>query len=180
MVKVMLSGMAALWKDALGRPRECIHRYGAQLVGLTDKNKLGSDRITLVRQLAIGSRLVLLPEPDNSADPNAILVYSEDDLSEDLGYLKTPIAEAICRMMECGATFSAEVRWIDSYDPKRPEVFLFMFQLTDMIREMRPIRREVQRDEVHQPQSQSPPPGNTYRDRGGLLGRIIGWFFGKH
>src|ERR1039458_8036080 len=97
------------WTDAHGKPIECIHRYSRNIVGLSHPNKHGVDRLPLVKRLTVGTKLVLIQEPDNPLDRNAILIYAADDLENDLGYLESSAAKYIARMMECGATFSAEV-----------------------------------------------------------------------
>jgi hypothetical protein len=95
-----------------------------------------------VNHLTRGTKLVLVPEPDNQYDRNAILVYVEGDLENDLGYLHSSSAKKFCRMMECGATFSAEVYYI--YRKPRtnyPEVCIYLYQLTPMTTTRRPIRK---------------------------------------
>jgi hypothetical protein len=130
------------WTDALGKPVECIHRFSCQVVGLSHTNKYGRDRMGFVNHLTRGTKLVLVPEPDNPYDRNAILVYVEGDLENDLGYLHSSSAKKFCRMMECGATFSAEVYYI--YRKPRtnyPEVCIYLYQLTPMTTNRRPIRK---------------------------------------
>lgn len=132
------------WTDALGKPVECIHRFSCQVVGLSHTNKCGRDRMGFVNHLTRGTKLVLVPEPDNPYDRNAILVYVEGDRENDLGYLHSSSAKKFCRMMECGATFSAEVYYI--YRKPRtnyPEVCIYLYQLTPMTTNRRPIRKSA-------------------------------------
>jgi hypothetical protein len=131
------------WTDALGRPKECIHRYTCSLVGLTHPNKNGTDRVGLARGLQIGTRLALVPEPDNAFDRNAVLIFRFDDLENDLGYIHAMQAKRICRMIECGATFDAEVYWIDKQRPEFPDVYMWLYQLTLMTRSRRPTRYDA-------------------------------------
>jgi hypothetical protein len=128
------------WTDAHGQPKACIHRYTCSLVGLTHSNKNGTDRLGLARGLQIGTPLTLLPEPDNKYDRNAVLICRRDDLNNDLGYIHATQAKRICRMIECGATFDAEVYWIDKRKPELPDVFMFIYQLTPMTSARRPVR----------------------------------------
>lgn len=132
------------WTDALGSPIECIHRFSSQVVGFSHPNKRGRDRLTLVNNLSRGMKLVLVPEPDNPYDRNAILVYIEGDLENDLGYLYSSTAKKICRMIECGAAFSAEVYYIH-HKPRSnyPEVCIYLYQLTPLTTNRRPIRKDA-------------------------------------
>lgn len=130
------------WTDALGKPVDCIHRFSCQVVGLSHTNKYGRDRMGFVNHLTRGTKLVLVPEPNNPYDRNAILVYVEGDLENDLGYLHSSSAKKFCRMMECGARFSAEVYYI--YRKPRtnyPEVCIYLYQLAPMTTNRRPIRK---------------------------------------
>lgn len=132
-----------LWTDAHGRPIECIHRYGRTVVGFSHPNKRGVDRMTFVQRLTVGTKLVLVPEPENPVDRNAILVYIEGDLENDIGYLHSSAAKYIARMMECGATFSAEVYYIHHGAQNYPEVCVYIYHLTPMTRTRRPIRKDA-------------------------------------
>lgn len=131
------------WTDALGRPIDCIHRFSSQVVGLSHSNKYGRDRMAFLNHLTRGTKLLLVPEPDNPYDRNAVLVYMEGDVENDLGYLYSSAAKKICRMIECGATFSAEVYYV--YRKPRsnyPEVcIIYLYQLTPMTTNRRPIRK---------------------------------------
>lgn len=130
------------WTDALGRSIECVHRFSSQVVGFSHPNKYGRDRMAFVNHLIRGTKLVLVPEPDNLYDRNAILVYIQGDLENDIGYLYSSAAKKICRMLECGATFSAEVYYIH-HKPRSnyPEVCVYLYQLTPLTTNRRPIRK---------------------------------------
>jgi hypothetical protein len=111
------------------------------VVGLSHPNKYGRDRTAFVNHLTRGTKLVLIPEPDNPYDRNAILIYIQGDLENDVGYLYSSAAKKISRMIECGATFSAEVYYI--YRKPRssyPEVCIYLYQLTSLTTKRRPIR----------------------------------------
>jgi hypothetical protein len=152
------------WTDALSKPIDCIHRFSSQVVGLSHPNKFGRDRMAFVNHLTRGTKLVLVPEPDNPYDRNAILVYIEGDRENDLGYLFSSAAKKICRMIECGATFSAEVYYI--YRKPRsnyPEVCVYLYQLTPITMNRRPIRKGA--PEYHggrrMSPKETPPASNT-------------------
>jgi hypothetical protein len=98
--------------------------------------------MAFVNHLTRGTKLVLMPEPDNPYDRNAILIYIQGDLENDIGYLYSSAAKKISRMIECGATFSAEVYYI--YRKPRsdyPEICIYLYQLTPMTTKHRPIRK---------------------------------------
>ncbi len=135
------------WTDALGRPKECIYRFQRSLVGLTHPNKQGHNRIALAQKLRTGMQLLLVPEPNNPVDRDAILIYSGDDPGNDLGYLDSIGAKQICRMIECGANFSAEVFWINNHNHALPKVYIYVFQLTATTRSHRPARKNAPRYE---------------------------------
>jgi hypothetical protein len=128
------------WTDAQGNPIQCIQRYSRTVVGFSHPNRNGVDRINLVQKLKVGSKLVLVPDPDNPVDRNAILVYEGEDLENDVGYLHSSAAKYIARMMECGATFSAEVYYIRHGFKKYPEVCIFIYHLTPATQKRRPVR----------------------------------------
>ena len=113
------------------------------VVGFSHPNKRGVDRMNLVQKLKVGTKLVLVPDPDNPVDRNAILVYAADDVENDIGYLHSSAAKYIARMMECGATFSAEVYYIHHGYKNYPEVCIFIYQLTPMTQKRRPIRKDA-------------------------------------
>ena len=130
------------WTDSLRRPKNYIHRYARQLVGLTHPNKNGKDRLVLARTLNVGTPLVLVPERNNALDRNAILIYRADDPKEDLGYLDATGAKQICRMIECGAKFDADVYWIDNRRDF-PKIYIWVYQLTAVAEKRRPARQNA-------------------------------------
>jgi hypothetical protein len=129
--------------DAQRHPKECIRRFGRQLKGLSHPNKNGKDRLALARSLSVGTPLVLVPDPSNAYDRNAVLIYRADDPTEDLGYLDATGAKEICRMIECGATFDADVYWIDKHEPDFPKIYMWVYQLTPMTLKRRPARHDA-------------------------------------
>jgi len=139
---------ASSWTDALGRPILCIRRDQRQLVGISHTNKLGQSRLDLVSTLECGTSLTLVPEPDNRFDRNAILVYRTDTPGSDIGYMDATGAKQFCKLIERGSTFSAEVSLIDrraSY----PQVYFYIFQLTEPTVPKRPSRRNAAQYKGH-------------------------------
>jgi hypothetical protein len=99
----------------------------------------------MARDLVIGNQLVLVPDPNNPADRNAILIYRDDNRVDDLGYLDANAAKRVCPLMERGATFSAEVYWINNDNPDLPKIYLYVFKLTEPASDRRPTRRNAVR-----------------------------------
>jgi hypothetical protein len=132
-----------VFTDALGRSKPCIHRYGRRLAGISHPNKLGRDRMSLVQTLEVGTQLVLVPEPNNPLDRDAILIYREGDLENDLGYLDSNGAKLFCKMIERGATYSAEVNWINKDNPQFFDVHIYVFHLNEPVLGRRPARDDA-------------------------------------
>jgi hypothetical protein len=149
----MRSSMEVQWFDRDGKPKTCIQRHTRQLVGLTHVNQLGNDRVALARKLSTGTSLVLVPNPSNPLDRNAILIYRSDDLDDDLGYLDAIGAKQLCKLIERGATFSAEVYWIDNDNSDLPKVYIFICQITEPVHRRRP--RRLNAPDYKQPKIQS-------------------------
>jgi len=60
-----------------------------------------------LKNLQKGQRLLLIREPENEADKNAIAVYTED--FDKLGFIGKDLAESFAGPMDLGATYFAEV-----------------------------------------------------------------------
>jgi hypothetical protein len=127
--------------DVFGNPIQCVNWFDRHLAGFTHSNKRGLDRLPLIKKLTKGSKIVLVPEPENPYDRNAILLYSTDDLENDVGYLDSVGANQICGLMERGATFSAEVFYVFYEKPDVPFVRIMIYQLTPALQDHRPIRK---------------------------------------
>ena len=134
-----MSTEEALYTDAFGNPVVCIKKFNRLLAGYSHPNKRGVDRLPLIRRLTKGTKLVLVPEPDNAYDRNAILVYRANDLDNDVGYLDSTGAKMICPLIERGATFSAEVLYVWFEKPNVPVVGILIFQSTPTLRKARPV-----------------------------------------
>lgn len=74
-----------------------------KIVGSTFKEN-GQKNVTLLQK---GQTLLLIPEPSNPADSNAISIYTED--FKELGYVKKELAETLSGYMKDGINFIAEV-----------------------------------------------------------------------
>jgi hypothetical protein len=136
--------------DVFGKPIQCVTWFDRYLAGFTHPNKKGLNRLELIKKLERGSKIVLVPEPDNTYDRNAILLYSSDDLENDIGYLDSIGAKQICGLVERGATFSAEVFDVWYRKPNSPYVRIMIYQLSPALQNHRPIRKGAP---VYRPQS---------------------------
>jgi hypothetical protein len=115
------------------------------------------DRRQLIKRLQQGTKIVLVPEPDNPYDRNAILLYNADDLENDIGYLDSTGAKQICGLIERGATLSAEVFYVWYKNPNSPYVRIMIWQLTPALQSHRPIRKGAP---VYKPASRFPAEGD--------------------
>ena len=115
-------------------------KTNCQIVGIMHPAKDGGSRMDRALGLVSHDKLILVPEPDNALDRNAILVYKASDPEHEIGHMASSAAKRICRMIECGATFSAEVFWIDIGKNGWASVHCSIEQLTPMTRTKRPTR----------------------------------------
>jgi hypothetical protein len=94
-----------------------------------------------VRNRSYGTELVLIPEPDNAMDRNAILVSRADDMNCDPGYITLFRRGQFCPLIERGATFRAQLYWINRERPDYLEAYCYVFQMTEPLLKRRPVRR---------------------------------------
>lgn len=141
-MKIPTGARMTSWTDVFGNPVQCIRRDQRQLVGISHQNKLGQSRMDLIRTLECGTSLTLVPEPNNKFDRNAILVHRTDMPNSDLGYMDATGAKKFCKLMERGATFSAQVSWINSRT-SYPEIYFYIFQLSEPTIPKRPVSRNA-------------------------------------
>ncbi len=132
--------MVRTWTDALNKPIDCIHRDSCELVGMTHLNKRGLSRLPLIDNLRIGDKLILVPDPANEHDRNAILVYGEGDRDNDLGFVHRMKAKQICPLIERGAVFTAQLYWIDRQKPDYPKPYIYLFKWQEPTLRRRPGR----------------------------------------
>jgi hypothetical protein len=119
--------MPKLKDDPQGR----LFRYDSSISGMSHSNQMGRDRRKLARRLKVGSQLVLVAEPSNPVDQDAILIYPADDLKNDIGYLYSSTARHVAKKLREGATFAAEITEIDLNRPKYPTYRIAVYQLTN-------------------------------------------------
>jgi hypothetical protein len=150
--------------DALGNPVQCVTWFDRQLAGFSHLNRNGIDRLPLIKNLTRGCKLVLVPEADNQYDRNAILIYSADDLENDIGYLDSTGAKYIAPLIERGATFRGEVFDVWFQKPNVPNIRIMVYQLTPTPRKQRPVRKDAPvyvpepRFAVHKDEAAKLPP----------------------
>ena len=98
------------------RPPAC-HHFFTKVVGVTFKNRNGSDRQSLIRKCLKGQRgeeVELFNEEDNPFDPNAIAVKRAN--GDQLGYLNADLASEIRTRLSNGFRYSAHIVGIRGYD----------------------------------------------------------------
>jgi len=86
--------------------------FYSKIRGITQRNADGTDRQKLARRLKVGQRLSLVREPDNVADPNAIMVCTEGGIlrrPRQLGYLSADLAEDYASHLDAGGRIDVEV-----------------------------------------------------------------------
>jgi hypothetical protein len=84
-----------------------VRSWYTKVVGVTKKNTDGTPRQEVIRNCSEGERLLLVREPQNPYDPNAIKVCR---LSGDqIGYISSDIAERMADEMDTGKRFSARI-----------------------------------------------------------------------
>ncbi len=84
--------------------------------GIYFRNKDGSSRRHVIRQCKAGDPLLLVPEPDNPHDPNAIKVCRKN--GDTLGYISRVKATRLIMDISTGWTFRVTVDEIYSFDDK--------------------------------------------------------------
>ena len=74
----------------------------SKIVGVTFDNRQDG-----IKSLSVGQRLILIREPENPHDCNAIKVWTEDGYG--LGYISANLAEQFAPAMDKGIEYSCEV-----------------------------------------------------------------------
>ena len=88
-VAALLVGLGAKSAQKAGRGTEnCPDNrvFFAQVHGITHKNADGTSRQDIIRDCEVGEELVLVPEPTNRFDPDAVMICRKN--GEQLGYWK--------------------------------------------------------------------------------------------
>jgi len=84
-----------------------VRSWRTRVVGVTKENTDGTPRQRVIRDCREGERLLLLREPRNPYDSNAIKVCR---LSGDqIGYISSDVAERMADEMDAGKRFSARI-----------------------------------------------------------------------
>lgn len=87
------------WREGL-RP---IGHFYTKIAGVTHQNQDGADRQQLIKKYCEkGNPVLLIPEPDNEFDPNAIKVCVA---GEQLGYINRDLAEIMSNRMRKGQNY---------------------------------------------------------------------------
>jgi hypothetical protein len=84
--------------------------YPIAVVGEQYPNRDGSDRQSVIQRLQPGAVILLVREPDNPRDPNA--VHLTDAQGQGVGYLDRDRAVQISEQLRTGAQITAEVRQV--------------------------------------------------------------------
>lgn len=77
---------------------EKLTSFHTKVVGVTFKNKNGIPRQEIISDCKIGENLILMPEPDNQHDENAVKVCRANGLQ--IGYLNSIFAYEVKQIME--------------------------------------------------------------------------------
>lgn len=77
------------------------------VAGVTKKNRDGTRRQEIIADCDDGEDLLLVREPDNSYDPNAIKVCRLS--GEQIGYISSDVAATMADEMDGGKRFSAKI-----------------------------------------------------------------------
>lgn len=85
--------------------------YDTKVVGVSKENADGSDRQTIIRrEVSENDPLMLLPEPDNKYDPNAVKVLSK--FGHQIGYLSTDIAARVRPALDNEVDITVKASWV--------------------------------------------------------------------
>lgn len=113
---------------------KAVPQVNAELAGVHHRNRDGSSRSEIARRWCVpGAALVLLREPENEADPNAVSVWVETRAAfgfirrrRQVGYLKARLAGRITPKLDAGQPVTATVksRWLPDDGFQRVSVVL--------------------------------------------------------
>lgn len=106
----------------MARKPETRHLH-TKVVGTTFENEDGSDRQIAIRKCRPGDAVVLVPEPENPVDPNAVKVCkfeSAKQLGQQLGHLNRDLAAEVNRKREAGYRIEALVTNVTGGTKSKP------------------------------------------------------------
>jgi hypothetical protein len=98
--------------------KKCLY---ANVRGVTFDSESGVSRQDIARKCSAGEELLLVREPNNGTDPNAIIVVRQGGV-EDLGYLPQQMARILAPQMDRGAQAAARIIKVTGIKPAKPTV----------------------------------------------------------
>ncbi len=93
-------------------------KYEVEVVGESYRNSDGSDRQRIIARLQVGDPIVLVREPDNQYDSNAIAVCTTG--GRQIGYLSRADAQRFSAKMDKGVVLKAVIRFIGGGTANKP------------------------------------------------------------
>jgi hypothetical protein len=97
------------------QPEEPEYReFTVNVAGITKRNKDGTSREEIALTCHYGQRVLLVREPDNRYDPNAVMILTED--GRQLGYVDAWNAKDLQATLKgTSRVFSHADAWIDEF-----------------------------------------------------------------
>lgn len=86
--------------------------FHTKVHGITHRNPDGSERQRIARRCKFGQGLLLIRDPGNPHDPNAIQVWVKGSFlrrRQQVGFLSAELAEELAPVLDAGGTASAAV-----------------------------------------------------------------------
>lgn len=84
-----------------------------KVVGVTFKNEDGTDRQDVIRNLTNEASILLVREPHNKFDRNAVMVFAN---LRQIGYIGKEFAKILAPKMDAGAVFNAKIKDVGEYE----------------------------------------------------------------
>jgi hypothetical protein len=88
-------------------PGQTVRQFHSKIVGVTKPNPDGSDRQAIIARCQVGESLLLVREPDNRFDPDAVAVRRTN--GEQLGYLSADLADEMARLLDRGERIEVQI-----------------------------------------------------------------------
>lgn len=83
-----------------------------KVVGVSFKNENGTSRQEIISKMTKESNVVLVREPNNKYDINAVAVIAD---GQQIGYVGKQYAELLAQFIDGGRQFKAQVEEVDKY-----------------------------------------------------------------
>lgn len=93
------------------KPFEC------NVAGVNRPSRTGGERQDEIVRLREGQQIILIREPDNPHDPDAVALFTEN--GKDVGYLPREIAAEIASRLDKGSPVTAQVIVIEKFQTER-------------------------------------------------------------